>query len=716
MLHTVAITNERVRILFAKAPASITTAIFAAVIIALLFKGEIPSSVLLLWLGFMFLINMVRGWIIIDYKKHKDNIPEHSIFEKRYFLLASLVGGNWAFIIFLGLNLPDFEYRLYSLLLLVAIISISIPAFSSSIKTLYFYTAPSLIVSIPLLLMRGGDDALLAAAVIVFSAMALRSGKDFYNTLLDSFTARFQAQEMAENMRQLHHDKSKTEQRLLLHREQSPVGIIEWNTDFEFLEWNPAAEKIFGFSEDEVQGHHITERILPESARLATNKIWADLLANKGGFYSLNENLTKDGRIIMCEWHNTPLIDQDGKVIGVTSLVEDVTTRQRDEENLRHSQKMDAIGKLTGGIAHDFNNMLGVILGYSRLLKKSAVGDNPKLIKYSDQIITAGERAKKLTTKLLEFSRKAPSSAETTRINKLLEGMRDMLQKTLTPRIKLEMNLQENLWPVWLDKTRLEDAILNMSINAMHAMPDGGILTLTSQNIQLINKDIHNMDINAGDYVLLSLDDTGIGMSREVQDRIFEPFFTTKGTEGTGLGLSQVYGFLQQSQCGIHIESEQGHGTRITIYIPRYHESEKEKLEESSAESIDVPPGEEIILVVDDEVILLELAEEILTTSGYTVLCAENADQALEILQSNSVDLMFSDVIMPGKDGYQLATEVEKLYPKIKIQMVSGFSDNLNLSLTNDKLHQQLLHKPYTSEQILLRVRELLDEGKVEND
>ena len=713
MLHAGAITNERVRILFAKAPASLITAIFAAIIVALLFREQISSSVLLLWLGFMFLINIVRGWIIIDYKKHKDNISDHSIFEKRYYLLASLVGACWAFIIFLGLNLPGFEYRLYSLLLLVAIISISIPAFSSSIKTLYFYTAPSLIVSVPLLLMRGGNDALLAAAIIVFSAMALRSGKDFYNTLIDSFTARFQAQEMAENIKQLDHDKSETEQRLLLHREQSPVGIIEWNTDFEIIEWNPAAQKIFGFSEEEVKGCHITERILPESARPAINEIWAVLLANKGGTYSLNENKTKDGRVIMCEWHNTPLVDNNGNVIAVTSLVEDVTSRQRDEDNLRHSQKMDAIGKLTGGIAHDFNNMLGVILGYSRLLKESAVGNNPRLIKYSDQIITAGERAKKLTTKLLEFSRKAPSSAETTDINKLLEGMRDMLQKTLTPRIKLEMNLQENLWPVWLDPTRFEDAILNMSINAMHAMPDGGRLTLTSENVQPVDKDVHNMDINAGDYVLLSLEDTGTGMSQEVQSRIFEPFFTTKGTEGTGLGLSQVYGFLQQSQCGIDIESEQGHGTRVIIYIPRYHENEKEKLEKCSTELVDLPSGEETILVVDDETALLEYVEEILTTYDYTVLCAENAEQALEILQSNSVDLMFSDVIMPGKDGYQLATEVAKLYPKIKIQMASGFSDDLNLSLANEKLHQQRLHKPYTLEQILLRVRKLLDEDKV---
>ncbi len=715
MLHADAITNECVRILYAKAPAALTTAILAAVIYSIIFKDQIALPVLLSWLGYMFLVTVYRVWLIFDYKNNKDNIQDYSKIENRFIFPVGLIGLGWAFILFQGLILPVFEYRIYNLLFLVAIISISVPIFSSSMKALYFYTAPSVIVSIPLLLMGSGNDPILGLSLIVFSAMVLRSAKDFYNTLIDSFTARFQAQEMAENMKQLHHDKSETEQRLLLYREQSPIGIIEWDADFECLEWNPAAQKIFGFTEEEVKGCHITERILPESARPEVNKVWAELLANEGGFYSLNENLTKDGRTIMCEWHNTPLVDQDGNVFGVTSLVEDVTKRQRDEDNLRHSQKMDAIGKLTGGIAHDFNNMLGVILGYSQLLKGRAVGDNPKLIKYSDQIITAGERAKKLTTKLLEFSRKAPSSAETTHINRLLEDMRDMLQMTLTPRIKLEMNLQENIWPVWLDKTRLEDAILNISINAMHAMSVGGRLTLATQNVQLVDKDIHNMDINAGDYVLLSLDDTGIGMSREVQDRIFEPFFTTK-EEGTGLGLSQVYGFLQQSQCGINVESEQGHGTQIAIYIPRHHETEKEKSEERSTELMDIPSGKEVILVVDDEVALLEFAEEILTTYGYTVLCAENAEQALEMLKSNSVDLMFSDVIMPGIDGYQLATEVEKLYPKIKIQMVSGFSDDLNLNLTNDKLHQQRLPKPYTSEQVLLRVRELLDEGKAEND
>jgi PAS domain S-box-containing protein len=832
-----AITTERVRILYGKAFASISTALAGVFIFAYIFREQIASPVLVSWVGFMIIVALVRYWLLFDYNKNKQNTPYHDKFEKRFTYATGLVGVGWAFFIVSGLNLPAFEYRVYSLLLLTALVALSVPIFSSSVKTIYFYITPSLIISIPLLLSRGGDDTALGVALIIFTAMVIRSSKDIYNTLNDSLVLRYQTQEQTEDLKQLRHEKSVTEQRmqgvmdnspaviyvkdidgrfsfvnqeflklfhlqrediigktlhdvfpkeiademrrndvevqesgkplkyeevaphddgphnyisikfplfdeagvlyavggvstditerfrieeslrisqqrLLLHREQSPVGVIEWNTDFEFLDWNPAAEKIFGFTKDEVVGKHITDRILPESARSAVNKVWKDLLANKGGTYSLNENITKDERTILCEWHNTPLVDHDGNVIGVTSLVDDVTERQKSEEELRHSQKMDALGKLTGGIAHDFNNMLGVILGYSELLKECVSNDDPKLIKYTDEIINAGERARKLTSKLLAFSRKAPSSAETTYINELLHGMQHMLEKTLTPRIKLILELDEKLWPVWIDKARLEDAILNMSINSMHAMPDAGTLTLRAYNMHLADSDIHNIDITSGDYVLLSVSDTGIGMSREIQQKMFEPFFTTKGDGGTGLGMSQVYGFIQQSGGNIQVFSESGHGTRITLYIPRHQESEAARPEESTTDSVELPSGQETILVVDDEVALLSLTKEILTKYGYTVLSAESAEQALEILNSKSVDLLLSDVIMPNIDGYQLATEVEKRYPMIKIQMASGFSDEHKMNLVNNKLHQQRLHKPFSSEELLRRIRELLDEEK----
>jgi len=501
-------------------------------------------------------------------------------------------------------------------------------------------------------------------------------------------------------------------QRLLLHREHAPVGVIEWNTDFEFLDWNPAAERIFGYTKEEVLGHHITETILPESARPAVDIVWENLLGNKGGAYSLNENTTKDGRTILCEWHNTPLVDHGGKVIGVTSLVDDVTDRKRIEDNLRQTQKMEALGKLTGGIAHDFNNMLGVILGFSELLKNNLDKGNPKLDKYCSEIYNAAERARKLTSKLLDFSRKDPSASEVTYINKLLLGMQHMLEKTLTYQIKLEFHLEDNLWPVMLDTARLEDAILNICINSMHSMPNGGTLTVNTSNTNLTTIDVSQYDIPPGQYVLLSISDTGTGMSQEVQQRIFDPFFTTKGSEGTGLGLSQVYGLIQHSDGKIQVYSEPDQGTRIVIYLPRLNEPSTSLSETHDHQSEELPSGTESILVVDDEVALLELTNEILTSHGYVVYRAEGAKEALAILEKTHIDLMLSDVVMPGINGYQLASEVTKRYPDVKIQIASGFTDKLNKDTDNDVLHQQRLSKPYNSKQLLGRIRKLMDQDE----
>lgn len=282
-------------------------------------------------------------------------------------------------------------------------------------------------------------------------------------------------------------------------------------------------------------GNHITKRILPESAREEVNKIWENLITSKGGAYSLNENITKDGRIITCEWHNTPLTDNNGNVIRVTSLVEDITERKKSEENLRHAQKMDAVGKPTGGIAHDFNNMLGVILGFNELLRGRIDENDSKLVKYSEQIFHAGENAKKLTSKLLQFSSKDTSDLELTDVNKLLDDIQHMLEKTLTARINLALELEENISPVWLDKTVFEDAIINMSINAMHAMPKGGDLTIKTNNVHITDLTNKDLDILPGDYVLISVIDSGLGMSKEVKEKIFDPFFTTR-KEGV-LGL-----------------------------------------------------------------------------------------------------------------------------------------------------------------------------------
>lgn len=535
---------------------------------------------------------------------------------------------------------------------------------------------------------------------------------DEIGTLAHSFT------EMSQSLKVAHEVLHLSHQRLRLHRKYSSLAVIEWNIYFELIDWNPAAEHIFGYRKDEVIGLHITDKIFPEGAREMANQTWEKLLDSNEGTHSIDENITKDGQLIVCEWYNTPLVDDDGNVIGVTSLIEDITERKENEEVIRQSQKMDAIGKLTGGIAHDFNNMLGVILGFSELLKLSLNKQSAEQNQYCDEIMIAAERAKKLTSQLLEYARKAPSIEVHIDINDLLSGMRNMLEKTLTPSIKLILELEDNIWLVMLDKSRAESAILNICINSMHAMPEGGELTLRTRTSTLSKIDSQSIDITPGDYVLLSICDTGVGMSQDVQNKIFDPFFTTKGTYGSGLGLSQVYGFVEQFGGKIHVSSELEKGTCIDIYIPRLlledEDIKESKMIEAKINKMDEPPsGDETILLVDDEEALLEHSELVLTTYGYTVLRAESAKEALEVLENNSVDLMITDVIMPEMNGYKLAAEVERLYPKVKIQIVSGFDVESQTSLINESLAKKRLHKPVSLNELLITIRNLLDESNL---
>jgi len=491
--------------------------------------------------------------------------------------------------------------------------------------------------------------------------------------------------------------------------ETLPLGLALCKMDGSLVQINQAYADIIGCSIEETL--KLTYWEITPVKYVEEEKRQLDLLSTTG-YYGpyIKEYIHKKGYTIPVQL--TGNLIQRGEQQYIWSVAENISERLKSEDAIRRSQKMDAIGQLTGGIAHDFNNMLNVILGFSELLRDKLSGNEPKLIKYCDEIINAGERARKLTSKLLDFSRKTPAFTEIIHINNLLHDMQHLLEKTLTARIKLEINMEEDLWLVELDKARLEDAILNICINAMHAMPEGGVLTLSTNNIHLIDSDTHNIDMSPGDYVLLLITDTGVGMDRQTQQKMFDPFFTTKGAEGTGLGMSQVYGFVQQSGGNIQVYSEPGQGTRIAIYIPRYLKSIAGKYEENTTDSVELPSGHETILVVDDEVALLDLTEEILTTHGYTVLRAENAEQALQILNSRPVDLLLSDVIMPGMNGYQLATEAEKLYPKLKIQMASGFSDEKHINSAKDALHQQRLQKPYSSAKLLVRIRQLLDMQK----
>jgi len=400
-----------------------------------------------------------------------------------------------------------------------------------------------------------------------------------------------------------------------------------------------------------------------------------------------------------------PLFNEAGDIYAICAISTDITEFKRQNDKLRRSQKMDALGKLTGGIAHDYNNMLGIILGYNELLDNE-LKDQPSLTKYTHQIQRAGERSASLTRKLLAFSRKNASDSESLNINKILQDDQDMLEKTLTARIALKFDFADDLWNVYLDSNELEDAIINMSINAMHAMEDSGKLTFKTRNETLNKQDAKAIDVSPGNYVKLSVIDTGCGIDNSILDKIFDPFYSTKGDKGTGLGLSQVYGFVESSGGNITVDSEPGKGTYFSLYFPQYFDrSEKETIQEGNIEDLS---GNESVLIVDDEIPLLNLTAEIFSNQGYQVFRAHGAKQALEILENEAIDIMISDIIMPDVDGYQLAVMAQEKYPTLKIQLVSGYSDDRHLRMIDDSLHKSLIYKPFESHVLLKRVRELL--------
>ncbi len=428
--------------------------------------------------------------------------------------------------------------------------------------------------------------------------------------------------------------------------------------------------------------------------------------AAKGEYVDREIKFSLADRTVWVDFSIHPVFDNTGQVEFLVAEARDATRRHIAEEHSKRSQKMDALGKLVGGIAHDYNNMLGVILGYAELLemKYEELNDGES---YVAEIIRAGERGRVLTRKMLAFSKSESSNPSACNINQALIDLKDMLSKSLTASIKLHYDLYEHSWPIWVDINELEDAILNICINAKYAMPKGGSLTITTQNTYLSRDEAKLLGLSANDYLKLCITDTGCGMDDETKTHVFDPFFTTKGESGNGLGLSQVFAFMERSSGIINLYTQINEGSQFSLYFPRHNKAQKTN---KSFDSHSAPQltGKEHILVVDDEPALRELAKQILTHFGYKVTTASSGEVALEVLASQHIDLMLSDIIMPNMDGYQLSRLVTKQYPKVKIQLASGFSDNRHTD-SDLYLRQNMLHKPYSSKELLTSIRLLLD-------
>lgn len=396
-------------------------------------------------------------------------------------------------------------------------------------------------------------------------------------------------------------------------------------------------------------------------------------------------------------------------------LVTEAKEREKIEEALRQAQKMETIGQLTGGIAHDFNNLLTIIMGNLETLLRRLDKENidpPALKKLADNAFFGAQRAASLTQRLLAFSRRQPLDPQSIDLNKLMIGMEDILYRTLGEKILIQTIFSDNLWTIHADYNQLENALLNLSVNSRDAMKAGGKLTIETANIHLDESYASQYtDVIPGQYVAIAISDTGSGMPKEIIDKAFEPFFTTKDVgHGTGLGLSQVYGFVRQSGGHVEIYSEVGIGTCVKIYLPRFHTQEIKELQENNIQPIKGNSLEKI-LVVEDEREIQSHTITILHELEYNVISASNGQEALDLLERNQdTSLLFTDIGLPGgMTGQQLADEVRQRWPWIKILFTTGYAQNAFGNDWKSMSDMQLLTKPFTYADLSIKLRTLLD-------
>ncbi|MDT9599931.1 CHASE3 domain-containing protein [Sphingosinicella rhizophila] len=394
-------------------------------------------------------------------------------------------------------------------------------------------------------------------------------------------------------------------------------------------------------------------------------------------------------------------------------LREEVQQRQLAQSQVRQLQKMEAVGQLTGGIAHDFNNMLAIVIGSLDMARRRLTGgEDAKLVKCIDAASEGAERAATLTGRLLAFSRRQPLQPKVLDTNKLVGSMSELLRRTLGERVAIETVLAGGLWRICADPAQLESTLVNLAVNARDAMPDGGKLTIETANTELDERYAQgHEEVSPGQYVMLSLTDTGTGMSPEVIERAFEPFYTTKGVgRGTGLGLSQIFGFVKQSQGHVKIYSEVGQGTTVKLYLPRHAGELPDEAVKASRGDIPAGQVEEIILVVEDDERVRHMSVDALRELGYTVIQAADGNQALEQLAIQPrIDLLFTDIVMPGMTGRQLADRAQEARPDLKILYTTGYTRNAVVHNGIVDYGVAFLAKPFSIDALARKVRDILD-------
>jgi len=501
---------------------------------------------------------------------------------------------------------------------------------------------------------------------------------------------------------------AKSEERYRRFFEEDLAGVVITTPEGALVDCNLAFARILGFADvDQAKAHDLRTFYLDaENRELLLERVNKERQAE---IYEV-EARSRDGLRINLTVKAVGSFDENGELRELKSYLFDVTERKKLEEQLRQSQKIEAVGRLAGGIAHDFNNLLTAILGYSSLMLKR-MGERDPLRRNLLEIRKAGDRAASLTHQLLAFSRKQVLLPEILDLNTVVSGLDGMLRRLIGEDIDLVTILHPGLGKVRADPGQMEQVIVNLAVNARDAMPLGGKLTIEAQNIILDDSFVHeHVGAQPGPYVILSVRDTGAGMDRETREHIFEPFFTTKGPgKGTGLGLATVYGIVKQSGGYIAVSSEPGRGTSFEVYLPRVPAGDEASLR--SPQDLRVKHGSETVLLVEDEDTVRGLARTILEDCGYRVLVATRGAEALRIAESHlgPIHLMLTDVVMPGMSGSELAERLCPSYPGMRLLYMSGYTDEAILPHGVLEPGGAFLQKPFTPEALAGKVREVLD-------
>ena len=524
--------------------------------------------------------------------------------------------------------------------------------------------------------------------------------------------------------RQVLSEKTQTERQFqLLVQGITDYAIFLLDPEGNVTTWNPGAQRIKGYRASEIIGRHFSAFYTDEDRAAGRPQEALAAATREGRFETENWRVRKDGTRFWANVVIDAIRDENGELSGFAKITRDLTERREAQEELNRAreqlfqlQKMESIGQLTGGVAHDFNNLLTIIIGNVDMACRTLSGNKPGSVEKARRLLgnalAGAKRAASLTQRLLAFARRQPLEPKPIDVNRFIANMGDFLARTLGEQFHVEAVTGGSLWKIEADQAQLESAILNIALNARDAMPEGGKLTIEAANTSL--DEIYarvNPEITPGQYVAISVTDTGTGMTPEVMSRVFEPFFTTKSAgQGTGLGLAQVYGFVRQSGGNVKIYSEPGEGTMVKIYLPRL--IAKNTGEEAPQSETVFGAGGETILVVEDDPAVLDYVTEVLKDLNYQVLQAPEGNSAVKILESGAhdIDLLLTDVIMPGMSGRVVADQAKRLKPGIKILFMTGYSQNaiVHQGRLDPGIH--LIQKPVTPPELASRVRNLLDQ------